>query len=252
MRHPVPSESAAPAQRLCSFVRHTFQFSLEILDTELNKTSENKEDLINFFQHCTRNARTLCDGVKGSKRIRTVPHSMAGYSMAGYFQGFKNAPGTHEKTTSQMNMSIPSVRFLKAVIYCRRVCKNCPSPNIGLCSRRRIFDFRPHLIFHQIVHGNDFTHAAQVSNTLIIVRLFWTCSCKKHFSCSTCCDVSLGSGRGRKTMSVTTIHPVPASKHPEMVTLRKRKANPDRSTVRVHDPALVLAADHHANDITEL
>ena len=53
-------------------------------------------------------------------------------------------------------------------------------------------------------------------------------------------------------MSVTTIHPVPASKHPEMVTLRKRKANPDRSTVRVHDPALVLAADHHANDITEL
>ena len=75
-------------------------------------------DVQKIFHHFNRNARTLCFDVRFSKPIGTVPRSMGGY-----FQGFKNAPGTDEKTTSQMNVLLPSLRVVK---HCRqRFCKCC-------------------------------------------------------------------------------------------------------------------------------
>ena len=114
-----------------------------------------KIDIHNFFHHFNRTSRTRCVEAQRSQYVRTVWHSIGGY-----FQGFRNAPETDVKTACPRNVSIPSLRLIMVVIFCRqRVCKCCTSPssNIVLSSTRLIFDFRARLIFHRFVHVHDVT-----------------------------------------------------------------------------------------------
>ena len=61
--------------------------------------------------------------------------------------------------------------------------------------------------------------------------------------------VSVRSGRGWKTSPVTTVACKQASR---AAYSQKKQTNPDRPTVRAHNPTPELVADHQANDVTEL